>query len=205
MANLSVRQAGVSDLDRCAEVLGSAFADYPWTRWCVDGDDHVGRITALQRVSLEVVGFPLGMVWASSSANRMVSVAVWSDGRTAIDPETWVMLADRSRPLHGDRLGHAMAAEQGGHPRPNTHHLFLETMGTDPQRQREGHGSAVLRPGLDLADERGSVCALETSTIENVAFYQTVGFDVVDHRTVVGGGPNVWTMWRTPTSPNRRL
>ncbi len=30
------REANANDLDRAAEVLGEAFADYPWTRWTVD-------------------------------------------------------------------------------------------------------------------------------------------------------------------------
>jgi hypothetical protein len=30
---VQTRRAGPSDLDRAAEVLGEAFADYPWTRW----------------------------------------------------------------------------------------------------------------------------------------------------------------------------
>ena len=32
------------DLHRAAEVLGLAFGDYGWTRWVVDGRDHVHRI-----------------------------------------------------------------------------------------------------------------------------------------------------------------
>jgi hypothetical protein len=39
-AEIVMRQADSSDLDRAAEVLGDAFADYPWTRWAVDSSDH---------------------------------------------------------------------------------------------------------------------------------------------------------------------
>lgn len=194
--SLSVRPAVGADLARAAQLLGSAFADYPWTRWCVDADDHVGRITKLQRISLEVLGLPFGLVWLAEEADELAAVAVWSDSRVDVDRSLFSELADRSRPLHGNRLQAAIEAETGGFDRPATPHLFLETIGTHPEHQRHGLGSAVLRPGIDLADASGLTCALETSTEGNVAFYQTLGFDVVDHRIVAGGGPDVWTMWR---------
>ena len=47
------RPLAPADVDRAAEVLGLAFADYAWTRWVVDGRDHVARITDLQRLLLQ--------------------------------------------------------------------------------------------------------------------------------------------------------
>lgn len=193
-----VRRADSTDLTRAAQLLGSAFADYPWTRWCVDGNDHVGRITQLQHISLEVLGFPFGLVWVAEVEDEIVSVAVWSDSRTMVDRSLFTELTDRSRPLHGDRLTFAIEAETGGHPRPTAEHLFLETMGTHPERQRHGYGAAVLQPGLELADQQQLLCGLETSTDGNVEFYRTVGFETVDHRVIPGDGPDVWTMWRQP-------
>ena len=181
-----------------AEVLGLAFRDYPWTRWCVDSKDHLHRIIELQRASLELLGFPHGLVWVSQVDGVCLSAAVWSDSRVTLDSKIFQRLADRSRPLHGDRLSSAVAAETGSFPRPIEPHLFLETMGTHPDHWRLRHGARVLRPGLALADEQGLVCALETSTDGNVTFYESVGFEIIDHRLVPGGGPDVWTMWRTP-------
>jgi len=189
-------RARASDVDAAAELLGLAFADYPWTRWCVDADDHVGRITTLQRLSLEVLGLPFGLVWLAEEADELAAVAVWSDSRVSVDRSRFIELADQSRPLHGNRLQAAIEAETGGFDRPARPHLFLETMGTHPHRQRCGFGAAVLQPGLELANESALICALETSTEGNVAFYRSVGFEVVDHRIVAPGGPDVWTMWR---------
>lgn len=197
----SVRRAVASDLDAAASLLGVAFTDYPWTLWCVDVDDHVGRMTKLQRISLEVLGLPFGLVWLTEVDTQLVSVAVWSDSSVVLDGSLFAELAHRSTPLHGNRLDAAIAAETGGFDRPSVPHLFLETMGTHPDHQRGGFGAAVLRPGLELADQSGLVCALETSTEGNVAFYRTVGFEVVHHRVVADRkldqrGPDVWTMWR---------
>ncbi len=193
-----IRRAGTADLDVVAEVLGVAFSDYPWTRWCVDSEDHVRRITELQRISLELLGLPHGLVWVGDVERRVVTAAVWTDSRVIVESQVFQDLSDRSRPLHGDRLVYAISGEANGFSRPTDPHLFLETMGTRPDHWRHGHGERVLGPGLAMADELGLVSALETSTEGNVAFYRSVGFEIVDHRFVPGGGPDVWAMWRRP-------
>ena len=196
-----VRRAVASDLGATALLLGSAFADDPWTRWCVDADDHVRRITELQHISLEVIGLRFGQVWLAEHETNVVSAAVWSDSRIDLDDSLFVELSERSTPLHGERLTAAAAAETGGFGRPATAHLFLETMATHPDLRRRGLGARVLQPGLALADELGLLCGLETSTEGNVEFYRTVGFEVVHHRVVTHRdqrGPDVWTMSREP-------
>ena len=60
------RRAGVDDLGRASQVLGEAFASYPWTRWTVDPDDHQERITRLQLLALENLGMAFGEVRLSS-------------------------------------------------------------------------------------------------------------------------------------------
>lgn len=198
---MNVRKAVASDIGATASLLGLAFADYPWTRWCIDADDHVERITQLQRISLEVLGLPHGQVWLGETDEQVISVAVWSDARTDIDRALFTELAMRSTPWHGDRLNAAIAAESGGFDRPNTAHLFLETMGTHPDHRRQGLGARVLQPGLELADRSRMPCGLETSTEGNVEFYRTVGFEIADHRYVMHNGergPEIWSMWREP-------
>lgn len=192
------RRADVDELDAVAELLGAAFVDDPWTRWCVDADNHRSRITALQRLALDMIGFPCGSVWVTEQDGQLLSAAVWTDSTVAPEPEVVAAMAEQSRPFHGDRLAAAVSAETGSHPRPATPHLFLETIGTRPEFRRRGYATAALTPGLTSADRRGLICALETSTMANVAFYRGVGFDVVDHRVVDGGGPDVWAMQRPP-------
>ena len=196
---IRISRASVDDVQRCAELLGAAFAEYPWTRWCVDADDHVHRITELQRNSLEILGLAHGLVWVVEEVDgKVLAVAVWTDSRAEIDRSLFIELADRSRPWHGNRLTAAVEAESGATDRPSTPHLFLETMGTHPDHQRCGYGSMALRPGLALADRSGLRCGLETSTTGNVEFYRTLGFEITAHRVVADGGPDVWTMWRRP-------
>lgn len=195
------------DVDRAAEVLGLAFADYPWTRWVIDHRDHVARITELQRIGLRHFGLPYGRVWVSEVEGSVHSVAYWFDTghpppaeeRAALD----VRFAARFAELEGDRCDASAGAEaevQGW--RPADRHLYLATTGTTPAMQGRGLGGRTLAPGLAHADREGLVACLETSSTSNVRFYEHLGFEVVEHWKIAdGAGPDLWTMQRAPRSP----
>ena len=79
-------------------------------------------------------------------------------------------------------------------------HWYLWALGVDPDAQGRGIGGALLRPVLDRADADGVSCYLETQTEANVAFYRSLGFEVVrEDREPVGGLP-IWFMVREPAT-----
>src|SRR4051812_18335959 len=89
---LEVRRAGRADADMASAVLADAFADYPWTRWTVDGDDHVDRVRALQRLVIDRVALPYGEVWVAldgDGAGEMVSVAMWMVPDRVVPASVW--------------------------------------------------------------------------------------------------------------------
>jgi GNAT superfamily N-acetyltransferase len=195
--HIETRRADGADLDRASVVLGKAFADYPWTRWTVDPDDHVRRVTGLQRVALEHLGLALGQVWVSTADGRIESVAVWMDSAVAVP----VTVEDALRPitaeLEGSRHAASIAAEEEiAGWRPEQRHHYLATVGTTPPMQGHGLATAALAPVLDAADAEAMCAFLETSSPSNVAFYEKLGFDVTGHRRISGGGPDVWAMLR---------
>ena len=55
-----------------------------------------------------------------------------------------------------------------------------------------------MAPGLTNADREGVGSFLETSSASNLDFYSTFGFEVIDHKRLEGGGPDVWAMYRKP-------
>jgi ribosomal protein S18 acetylase RimI-like enzyme len=73
-------------------------------------------------------------------------------------------------------------------------HWYLWTIGVEPARQRQGIGSAVIRPGLARADAAGLPCALDTVTEADVAFYMTHGFRVTAEFDAAG--LRAWKMVR---------
>jgi ribosomal protein S18 acetylase RimI-like enzyme len=80
---------------------------------------------------------------------------------------------------------------------PKEPHWYLAVLGTDPTRQGEGLGSALLRQVLEDCDRDEVPAYLETGTERNVAFYTRHGFKVRDEFRLPGGPP-IWLMWREP-------
>jgi GNAT superfamily N-acetyltransferase len=87
----------------------------------------------------------------------------------------------------------------GLHPREP--HWYLATLGTAPERQGQGIGSALLLPVLHRADQDGMPAYLESSKARNVPFYARFGFEVVEELPSRHGSPPMWRMWREPRVP----
>ena len=202
---IRTRRAVTSDLDRAATVLGEAFSDYAWTRWTVDPRDHQARIIGLQRLTLEHVGLANGSVWVTTVDDTIQSVAVWTDsaapGASAPNPTIEELTAN----LEGSRHHASIAAErQLADWRPAQRHLYLGTVGTVPAMRGCGLARRTLSPTLSLADNERVPAFLETSAESNIDFYATLQFEVIDHRRLADGGPDVWAMLRPPQAVQAR-
>jgi GNAT superfamily N-acetyltransferase len=84
---------------------------------------------------------------------------------------------------------------------PQAPHWYLATVGTDPDRQGGGIGSALLRPVLDRADKEGMPAYLESSKERNLPFYARFGFEVIEELRSAPDNPTIWRMWREPRVP----
>jgi GNAT superfamily N-acetyltransferase len=84
---------------------------------------------------------------------------------------------------------------------PTEPHWYLFTLGTAPERQGQGVGSALLRSMLAHIDEAGEPAYLESSKERNVPLYSRFGFEVIDEIASKAGSPPIWRMWREPRVP----
>jgi GNAT superfamily N-acetyltransferase len=195
--DVRVRRAGSADVDEAAAVLAGAFADYAWTRWTVDADDHSARIYGLQRLVIERIALPYGEVWVAHDA-AIVSAAIWMLPTSSVPPSVSEAAAAAQAELEGARHDASLRAEAACAPiRPAAPHYYLGAVGTHADRQRQGLGSAVLAPIIDRAERENIAVFLETSDRGNVEFYERLGFRVAGEIDVPGGGPHVWGMTRT--------
>ncbi|WP_121010930.1 GNAT family N-acetyltransferase [Saccharothrix australiensis] len=190
-----VRRATSADIEPAADTLAAAFTGYPFIRHVVAADDHERRLRALQRLFLVEIGLAHGAVWVTDDRG---AVAVWTtpdtDAAAAFGP-----IADRAAELAGDRAGTSARVEQAlGPHRPTGPTWFLGAVGVRPDRQGQGLGSAVIRPGLDAADEAGVTAYLETVGERNVRLYRKLGFEVTARVELPDGGPSAWCMSRPP-------
>jgi GNAT superfamily N-acetyltransferase len=174
-----------------AATLAAAFVGYAWTNWTTAVDDQERRLCRGFELILEHAILPFAEFWV---ADDCASVAVWLPPES--DAAVWPAFEAIAAELHelaGDRADAGAAAEaEASRLRLREPHWFLLSMGTRPERQRQGLGSAVLRPVLERAD----VAQLETSSHENIAFYATLGFEILDELRISGGGPRVWSLVR---------
>ena len=76
-------------------------------------------------------------------------------------------------------------------------HWYLAILGTEPEAQGRGLGTALLQPILERCDEQRAIAYLESSKPSNIPFYQRQGFEVSGEISVPDG-PTVWPMLRRP-------
>lgn len=187
---ISVRPLSTDDLDRASEVLGEAFADYPWTNWCVAEDSHVERVTSLQRIYLEHLALPHGKAYIDASGHGVAAFLP----PDVPEPDEDVLA--KIMELHGDGLERIVAAEEQLADLPVPENAWsLATIGTTPSSRGTGLGTALLKHGLAELDRTGQSCWLDTSTERNLPLYQRLGFTITG-RITLDDGPTVWRMHR---------
>jgi ribosomal protein S18 acetylase RimI-like enzyme len=75
---------------------------------------------------------------------------------------------------------------------------YLMVLCADPPAQRSGVGTMLLEHAFVQVDAEGVGSHLETPRLDNVAYYQRFGYELVDTLTPVEGAPPYYTMWRAP-------
>lgn len=195
----TIRRATRADLDEIVDTLVVSHLDYAWERWLLpDAGSRASTLEMLFRLDVDTIGLPHGDVWITEHST---SVAIWLP--TDID----LSAEERQRIAHGDDLlgDRAAVAQEVDNimVRPARATWFLATMGTRPDSQRRGLGSAVLQPKLRELDGAGQTAHLDTSDPDNVRFYERLGFRVVaTHDRLPHGAPTTWTMERRPGAPS---
>ncbi|WCB92032.1 hypothetical protein DSM104299_00713 [Baekduia alba] len=196
---MAVRPVHEQDIDTLAGALTRAFHDDPVTRWVYAGEPKrpqwSGRFFAWQLERL----MPQDVSWTTDDGAG--GAALWAlPNRWRESGRETLSLLRLTLPGVLPRLPRVMRGlGQVELRHPSERHLYLAVLGVDPERQGQGVGSQLIRPGLDLCDRERLPAYLETGKEANVAFYGRHGFAVVD-RIDLPKGPPVWFLWREPTS-----
>jgi GNAT superfamily N-acetyltransferase len=75
-------------------------------------------------------------------------------------------------------------------------HYYLWGLAVDPEKQRKGAGSALLKTLTDRSDVENMPIYLETHDQNNVAYYERFGFKLIHTDTVPKHGIDFWCMIR---------
>jgi len=186
-------------IDMAAVTLERAFSSDPMFVWIFPAPvARPAALRCLNRIPLEY-GVRYGRVTTSHDAK---AVCVW------IPPGPGVTIAGMLRsgmlgvPLRTGLAPFVKFLSANGNmerihkQRVPVAHWYLLVVGVAPELQGHGLGSALVREGLARADEGGHPCYLETSDERNVAFYERLGFVVLERASLGTGGPPAWAMLR---------
>ena len=163
-------------------------------------DDPLMHILAPDAKKREAVGpwffaksIAYGLRWGEVSCNDDVSaVAVWfPPGNTDITLGRMLQVGMGVLPLKAGlngfvRFMRALSAVEKFHKAVNGPHWYLMAIGTMPDRQGTGLGSALVELGTSQADAAGIPCYLETATESNIAFYSKRGFALTGEASLFG-------------------
>lgn len=197
----SARRAADLDVTAMGAMLGRSFADDPLWEWMCRGRmRHFTRL-ATPFFAVEIRRhISQGGAWTVAGCD---AAGLWNPPnrwRTGFgDIARWAPSASRLFGLHLPRSLRALSVLDKVHP--SEPHWYLATLGTDPDHQGRGLGSAVMQPVLDECDATGTPAYLESSKEANVGFYERHGFMLTDRITVGSDGPPMWLMWRDPRPP----
>ncbi len=194
----AVRRATSADVPALAAMLTRAFLDDPVAEWAFP-QAHL-RPRALERFQRRRLLQLLGEdeVWTSE---ELTCAALWAPPgrwRTTLREDA-VLLECFAHPRLLARAPLALFGWLGlerRHP-PHPPHYYLAVLGTDPEHQGRGLGSALLAPVLERCDEDGVGAYLESSKERNVDFYARHGFRATGKIRLLHGPP-MWPMWRDP-------
>lgn len=191
-----VRKAQPADASALGRVLARAFDDDPVMSWMFPRDDR--RPQALERF-FAIRTRQLIDQEQIYTTDDVAGGALWTL------PDRWhmgvrdVLGLASIMPALGSRLVRVLrglSLVENRHPK-TPRHFYLPTLGTDPARQGEGIGSALMAPVLAMCDSEGVGAYLESSKERNIAFYARHGFRVTEE-VRMPKGPPVWLMWRDP-------
>ncbi|MDN5288959.1 MAG: GCN5-related N-acetyltransferase [Mucilaginibacter sp.] len=137
------------------------------------------RIYALMDYSFEVCRL-FGEIWLSDNRGACALILYPQEKRTTIQ-SIWldIKLIAQAVGLKGiSRLLHREAGIKKVQPKIPM--IYLWFIGVDPVKQRQGTGSQLLSEILADASQKRLPVYLETSTLGNLPWYESFGFEIYD-------------------------
>ena len=193
-----VRKATTADVAQLSRSLAAAFDDDPIMEWMLPRTlrNRGERHRKFHELALRKIHLPNDEVYTTEG---LEAAAEWDPpGHWRVGPLMQLRLLPSFVRSLGSRLGpviQGLTLIEKHHPREP--HYYLGILGTDPQHQGKGLGSALLKPVLDRCDAEGVPAYLESSKESNIPFYNRHGFEVTA-TLHMPKGPPIWPMWRDP-------
>lgn len=194
---VTVRKASGADVPEVAETLAQAFFTDPVFTWWIPAEQRRKEILPAFFALAAAAFLPADEIYRDADG---IAAAVWAPPGGQPSDEDMTELTPalaEATTEYADTLFEILEVLNAHHPTEEHFYLFL--LGTRPEWQSRGLGSALLRAVLDGCDENGTPAYLEASSPRNRDLYARHGFAVTEE-VRVRDSPPFWCMWRAPAS-----
>jgi ribosomal protein S18 acetylase RimI-like enzyme len=175
-------------------LLCRAFNQDPHINWIVRQDKHrASAFEALFRLLLTDLTEARGEILASTDL-KVVAIC-FPPGQTSMSLHAQASLGLRFASITGwmNLPVRTYGLNRMEHRHPPTPHIFVQTIGVDPDHQGQGYGTAMLTEILAKSHRLGIPTYLETCRETNLGFYERLGFRVMaEHK--LPHGPRLWQL-----------
>ncbi len=198
---IPIHHLTVSEIPRAGQVLARAFRNDRLTSYFSPA--VADRELLLSRFYRWLLRYGLAYGEVHASSPNLEGVAVWLPAENR--QLEWLNMAEMGGLILPFFVGprfffrslrysvHIGRLRQQHVPFP---HFFLQLLGVDPDCQRQGHATRLLRSMLERPDREKMTCCLDTWTRENVGFYERFGFRVAEESHLSGTTAECWLMVR---------
>ncbi len=198
--DLMVRRAHEADAAAIADTLSAAFQADILFRWMIPDE---ARRSLLGPPVFQVLAdshLPLGEIYTAQAASDAtpMAAAVWVPETTVPDPDGEAAMLAAFMDTAAENAGRfEILFSMMGAVHPHDPHAYLFVLGTRPERQSQGFGSALIRHVTERLDRDGVAAYLEATCEDNRRLYARHGFADVGV-IELPDGPPLFRMWRDP-------
>lgn len=186
-----IRAASHDEKDAVSAIILLAFATDPMARWSLgDAPTYLAVMPALIH-AFGAAAYDCGSAYVSEECG---GAALWLP--PCVEPEMETLGTLIRKNADPAILGDVDAVfEEMERYHPPIPHWYLPLIGTDPARQGQGIGAALMFHALSRCDREGVAAYLESSNPRNIPLYQRHGFEILG-TIQIGSSPVLTPMLR---------
>lgn len=171
--------ANKNDKNRIVEILTHSFYNNLSVNYITGHQQSEKRIRALMDYSFEQC-YLFGEIYLSDDKNAC-ALLLYPQKKYISFRAIWLDVRLIFKAIGVSRIFKALKREAAIKKlKPKTDMVYLWFIGVDPLEQHKGYGSSLLTDILKMAGNLNLPVFLETSTLNNLPWYEHFGFEVYD-------------------------
>ena len=193
MTASTVKKAAKYDVEQIIDSIVLAFSADPLVRWMYPSPQQYLKSFP---DFLSTFGNPAFNSQTVYYAENYSGAAFWFPPQIEPDTDSLIeVILQTVSQSQQDEVSSLLEKTSQFHP--HDPHWYLGILGVEPNQQKKGYGSALIKQVLALCDRDHQIAYLESSNPANNKFYEQHGFEIID-QIQVGKSPTIFPMLRYP-------